>query len=69
MTPVVNTVLGPVEASALGQTLMHEHTTVMWPGAEITDRAQPREEAIDNVVAQLEKIKAARFDTVVDAAP
>jgi phosphotriesterase-related protein len=69
MAGTVNTVLGPVEADAIGKTLMHEHTTIFWPGAEITDAFGPAEAQLESVVDQLEKAKAAGFQTVVDAAP
>jgi phosphotriesterase-related protein len=62
-------VLGPVEPEALGKTLMHEHTTIRWPGAEITDQYPHTEQTLDLVVDQLRKAKSVGFDTVVDAAP
>jgi phosphotriesterase-related protein len=67
--PAVNTVLGPVEADAIGQTLMHEHTTIFWPGAEIADTFGPAESQLETLVEQLGKAKAAGFQTVIDAAP
>ena len=49
----VETVCGPVALADLGRTLMHEHTTIVWPGAEQDYRRSPPRAQLDTVVAQL----------------
>jgi phosphotriesterase-related protein len=63
----VETIKGPIETSALGPTLMHEHVFVLSPEIlqnhpEIWDE----EERVTDAVAQLNKLKAAGIDTIVD---
>jgi len=63
----VNTVRGPVDAGALGRTLMHEHVFVRspevasnWPtGWDPTTR-------VPEAVERLQELKAAGIDTIVD---
>jgi phosphotriesterase-related protein len=69
--PMVNTVRGPVDAGALGQTLMHEH--VVNVNAEI-NRDQPamsidgrRAEITARVVAALQAVVDVGISTFVDA--
>ena len=64
---VVNTVRGPVDAGALGTTLMHEHVFVRstevaanWPTG--WDRAARVAQAVE----RLNELKAAGIDTIVD---
>ncbi len=65
----VNTVAGPVPADDLGRTLMHEHTTILWPGAEYDYRRPAPDTQLEVLTAQLAKAKAAGIATIVDAAP
>ena len=62
----VNTVQGPVDGSALGATLMHEHIFVLSPEIEKTadewDEAAQQERA----VTKLRELKAHGIDTLVD---
>jgi phosphotriesterase-related protein len=41
MSALLSSVCGPLGAGSLGRTLMHEHTTIVWPGAEQDYRRPP----------------------------
>jgi phosphotriesterase-related protein len=63
----VNTVRGPVDAGALGPTLMHEHVFVRSPEVAANwptgwDRAM----RVPQAVERLSELKAAGIDTIVD---
>jgi phosphotriesterase-related protein len=63
----VNTVRGPVDAGALGTTLMHEHVFVRSPEVATNwptgwDRATQVARAVD----RLQELKASGIDTIVD---
>ena len=62
----VNTVLGPVDGSRLGRTLMHEHIFVLSP--EIEKTADEWDEAAQQAraVTKLRELKARGIDTLVD---
>jgi phosphotriesterase-related protein len=62
----VNTVQGPVDAAALGATLMHEHIFVLSP--EIEKTAEEWDEAAEQAraVAKLRELKEKGIDTLVD---
>ncbi len=62
----VNTVLGPVDGSALGCTLMHEHIFVLSPDIEKT--AEEWDEAAEQgrAVQKLRELKQRGIDTLVD---
>lgn len=64
---MVNTVLGPISADALGYTLMHEHVMVAASGlyTSYPDLLGPEREA--RAIAALTRAKAAGIDTIVDA--
>ncbi len=64
--PVVATVLGEVEGSDLGQTLMHEHVFVLSPEIEKTSEEWNEEHAQDTAVNRLRELKASGIDTIVD---
>jgi phosphotriesterase-related protein len=66
---LIHSVSGPLRAEQLGRTLMHEHTTILWPGAEHDYRRPPPVTQVDTLVARLETAKAAGISTIVDAAP
>jgi len=68
MSPVVDTVRGPVPAAGLGVTLMHEHVFVLSPEIianypEGWGDEQAREDA---AVEKLNALKAVGVDTIVD---
>jgi phosphotriesterase-related protein len=62
----VNTVQGPVDGAALGQTLMHEHVFVLSP--EIEKRSDEWDEAEQQAraVEKLRDLKQRGVDTIVD---
>lgn len=65
----VNTVLGPVDSSALGRTRMHEHIIVRFPGSELDPlRAFDQEKAANEAVGHLKALKSKGVSTLVDAA-
>jgi phosphotriesterase-related protein len=62
----VNTVLGPVDGSALGSTLMHEHIFVLSPEIEKTGEEWDEEAEQTRAVAKLRELKQRGIDTLVD---
>ncbi len=62
----VNTVRGPVEASKLGSTLMHEHVFVLSPEIEKTSAEWDEQSAQDTAVQRLAELKHRGIDTIVD---
>jgi phosphotriesterase-related protein len=62
----VNTVLGPVDGSALGSTLMHEHIFVLSPEIEKTVEEWDEEAEQTRAVAKLRELKQRGIDTLVD---
>ena len=68
--PLVNTVLGPIPATRLGQTLMHEHILVDFIGAErIAPGRYDAEEVFQIALPHLRKLKAAGCTTLVECTP
>jgi phosphotriesterase-related protein len=66
----VNTVLGPVDSSALGYTRLHEHLLWMWPGIESDPLVDFDEESTAKAVTEiLLAMKNRGVSTVVDATP
>ena len=66
---VVETVRGPIPASYLGKTLMHEHLFVLDPELERTyprHYAKDPTEMVDEAVAKLEALADLGFSTLVD---
>ncbi len=64
---VVNTVRGPVDAGALGATLMHEHVFVRSPEvASNWPTGWDRAAQVARAVERLRALKAAGVDTIVD---
>lgn len=67
---LVQTVRGPVEASALGRTLTHEHVVMSSPqfARDYPDLAWPRgrDAEIQRVTELLRQVKAGGIDTIVD---
>lgn len=65
--PVVNTVLGPVNTSKMGFTLVHEHVLVTSAGLKDTyPEFIPRQEAIREGVRRLAEAKSEGISTIVD---
>jgi phosphotriesterase-related protein len=62
----VNTVLGPVDGSTLGSTLMHEHIFVLSPEIEKTVEEWDEEAEQTRAVAKLRELKQRGIDTLVD---
>lgn len=66
----VQTVLGPVDAGALGPTLMHEHLMIGWPGWEAdAAAATPRGDAFKLCVDRIEELKSHGMRTLLDPCP
>jgi len=66
----VNTVLGPVDSSALGRTRMHEHLIIKYPGTDQDPLVEfDKEGTAKAVTEQLLALKAKGVSTVVDATP
>jgi phosphotriesterase-related protein len=63
----VQSVLGPVDAQALGVTLMHEHVALRTPGfAENYPFTYPRDSVIEQAAAELSQLRAKGVRTIVD---
>lgn len=66
----VMTVTGPIDASAMGNTLPHEHILVDFIGAEeINPPRWDREEVMEKVLPYLEEAKSAGCHTFIDCTP
>jgi phosphotriesterase-related protein len=66
----VNTVLGPVDSTALGYTRMHEHLLWKWPGIEIDPITNFNEEdAVKTATEMLLDLKKRGISTLIDATP
>lgn len=69
-TRTVNTVLGPIPASAMGVTLMHEHVCMASEGMLLDSRLHvDRGNQLAAAVAKLTAARLAGIDTIVDATP
>jgi phosphotriesterase-related protein len=62
----INTVRGPIPASHLGSTLMHEHVFVLSPEIEKTSAEWDEASAQDTAVQRLQELKDSGIDTIVD---
>ena len=63
----VQTAKGPIETSALGWTLMHEHVFVLSPEiADNYDTGWQEEREVSNAIIRLTELKEAGIDTLVD---
>ena len=62
----VQTVKGPVDTSALGHVLMHEHVFVLSPEIDQNYPAFDEEAEVKNAIVRLNELKAAGIDTIVD---
>jgi phosphotriesterase-related protein len=68
---IVQTVLGPVKAEALGTTLMHEHFAFAYPGsfADATIAPYHYEATLKTNLGVIERAKKYGIATIVDATP
>src|SRR5258706_14351095 len=67
----INTANGPVEVGALGNTLMHEHLTIAYPGT-LTDTLRPGPAFRDMVatcVDRIAELKDGGYSSLVDPCP
>ena len=66
----VNTVLGPINASDMGKTLMHEHLIFGYYGWQ-HDPLHPfsRDAALEKLVQNMAELKKSGIDTLVDVTP
>jgi len=66
----VQTVTGPIEAEALGRTLVHEHIVITWSGEQYERRvAWTRADIVARAVDKLAELRDAGFRTFVDPCP
>lgn len=65
---LVHTVKGPVEAAALGKTLMHEHIFVLSPEViqNYPERWGSEDGRVKEAIGQLRRLKAQGIDSLVD---
>jgi phosphotriesterase-related protein len=68
--PIVMTVLGPIDPTTMGNTLVHEHILVDFIGAKLTtsDRWN-RDEVMDKALPFIDDAKAAGCKTFIDCTP
>jgi len=66
--PKINTAVGPIDTSALGATLMHEHVFVLSPeiNQNYPDSWGDEEVRIGRAVGQLRNLKSRGIDSIVD---
>lgn len=68
--PTVQTVTGPVDASDLGRTLVHEHIRISFPGEELDPAySWDRAETVARAVDKMQELLDAGFRTFVDPCP
>jgi len=68
--PFIMTVLGPVPASSLGRTLMHEHILVDFIGADqIAPGRYDPEEVFQKALPHLQKLRSVGCRTLVECTP
>jgi phosphotriesterase-related protein len=65
----VQTIRGPIESSALGRTLSHEHLTNGVSGMERIPGLLDRDEMVARCVEALERVREAGIDSVIDLTP
>ncbi|HEY5477720.1 MAG TPA: hypothetical protein VIK11_13520 [Tepidiformaceae bacterium] len=63
---IVQTIRGPIDSSALGRTLSHEHLTNGTSGMERIPGLLDRDEMVDRCVEALERVHQSGIDTVID---
>jgi phosphotriesterase-related protein len=68
--PTVNGVLGPIDTTDLGVTLIHEHLLIGWPGWEKDPLTSfDRRAEVDKAVERLEELRSLGVQTFVDPCP
>ena len=69
--PAIQTVTGPISPDDLGRTLMHEHLTVGWPGAEshTTVARRSRADVVAVCVDRIAELQELGYSTLVDPCP
>lgn len=67
----VQTVTGPIEAAALGRTLMHEHLVIGFPGwdAHTTVTPRTRAEMVRVCVDRVRELQALGYSSLIDPCP
>ena len=66
----IQTVTGPIDAAALGRTLVHEHIVITYPGEEFERSVKwTRAEIIARATDKLAELRDAGFRTFVDPCP
>jgi len=63
------TIRGPIDSSALGRTLSHEHLTNGVSGMERIPGLLDRDEMADRCVEALDRVKGSGIDSVIDLTP
>lgn len=67
---VIMTVRGPVDATSIGNTLVHEHLLVDFIGAKLINNERwNKDEVMDKVLPFLDEIKLAGCKTFIDCTP
>jgi phosphotriesterase-related protein len=67
---VIHGVRGPIDAAALGTTLVHEHVLVDFAGAEVVSRARyDAEEVFRSVLPQLEQLRRRGCSSLLECTP
>jgi phosphotriesterase-related protein len=68
--PTVTSVLGPIDTSDLGVTLIHEHLLIGWPGWEKDPLVLfDKRDEIAKAVERLQELRALGVETFVDPCP
>lgn len=65
----VNTIRGPIDSSALGLALTHEHLTNGSGGMEHIPGLLNRDEMVERCVAALDRVRQSGIDTILDVTP
>ncbi|HEY0743721.1 MAG TPA: phosphotriesterase [Chryseosolibacter sp.] len=68
--PIIMTVRGPIDASTMGNTLIHEHVLVDFIGAKLINTERwNKDEVMDKVLPYLDELKAAGCNTLIECTP
>ena len=69
-TSTIQTVTGPIPASELGRTLMHEHLAIGYPGWEAaTNEPFDRAEATRVCIEHIERLQQLGYSSMIDPCP
>ena len=66
---IVQTIRGPIDSSALGRTLSHEHLTNGVSGMERVPGLLRRDEMVARCVEALERVRASGIESIIDLTP